>query len=371
MAIIPLTVPKWGLSMTEGSLIAFLAAPGDTVEAGQEIYELETSKIASGVEAPAAGTLRRWVAEPGQVLRVGALVGIIADETVGDAEIDAFIAHFTITGSDDDDAEAGPQYRTVDIDGCTIRYQEVEPAGGGGTPLLLIHGFGGDLNNWLLNIDMLAGRRAVYVLDLPGHGGSSKVGGDLAMLTGTVAGFLRALGLGRIHLGGHSLGGAIALQLALDDPSRIQSLSLIAPAGLGDSIRGDYLAGFLRAERHRDLKPVVEMLFHDRSLVTRDMVEDLLKARRIDGAGAALDAIAAAVFPEGRQAVSFRSRLDRLSVPVLVLWGIEDAIIPVEHSAGLPARFRLEKIPQCGHMPHIEAAKSVNAAIAEHLSAAG
>jgi pyruvate dehydrogenase E2 component (dihydrolipoamide acetyltransferase) len=359
------------MSMSEGSLIALFAAPGDVVVAGQEIYELETTKIANSVEAPASGMLRRWVAEPGQVLPVGALVGVIADESVSDVEIDAFVADFTIIEADDDDADAASPYRTVDIGGHTIRYQKVEPPGGGGTPLVLIHGFGGDLENWLLNIDRLAARRAVYVLDLPGHGGSSKSGGDLAMLTEIVAGFLRALELGRVNLGGHSLGGAVALQLALEDPSRIRSLSLIAPAGLGDKINGDYITGFLHAERHRDLKPVVEMLFHDRSLVTRDMVEDLLKAKRIDGAGAALGAIAAALFPGGRQAVNLRSRLGELSMPVLVLWGLEDAIIPVEHAAGLPARFWLEKIPRCGHMPHIEAAKSVNAAIAEHLSPAG
>ena len=235
---------------------------------------------------------------------------------------------------------------------------------------MLIHGFSGDLDNWLFNIDVLAESRPVYALDLPGHGGSSKVGGDLAMLAESVAGVLRALGLARVHLCGHSLGGAVALKLALDEPSRIQSLSLIAPAGLGDEINSDYLAGFLRADRHRTLGPVVELLFHDKSLVTRTLVESLLRSKRMDGAGAALIAIAAAQFPGGRQATNLRSRLPELSMPVLIVAGLNDEIIPVDHSARLPSRFRVEMIPECGHMPHIEAARQVNTLLSEHLAAA-
>jgi pyruvate dehydrogenase E2 component (dihydrolipoamide acetyltransferase) len=102
-------------------------------------------------------------------------------------------------------------------------------------------------------------------------------------------------------------------------------------------------------------------------MVTRDMVEDLLKARRIDGAEAALQAVAGAVFPHGRQAASFRERLGDLLMPVLIVRGADDAIIPLEQSTGLPSNFRIETIPRCGHMPHIEAAQAVNRAIAEHL----
>jgi pyruvate dehydrogenase E2 component (dihydrolipoamide acetyltransferase) len=360
----PLTVPKWGLSMTEGSVVAFHATPGDRVAAGQELYELETSKIANVVEAPASGVLRRWLAVPGQVLPVGALVGILADETVSDAELDAFVAGFVITDSGPGAPDAAPEYRSIDIDGLSIRYQLLAPAAATGAPLVLLHGFGGDLHNWLLNADPPAAHRRVYLLDLPGHGGSSKVGGDLAALAATVSGFLRALEPGAVNLGGHSLGAAVALQLALSDPSRVLSLALIAPAGLGERINSGYIGGFLRAGRHRDLKPVVEMLFHDQGLVTREMIEDLLKARRIDGAEAALRAIASAVFPEGRQAVDFRDRLVELAMPVLIVRGAEDAIIPPEPFAGLPGNFQVETIPDCGHMPHLEAASAVNRAIA-------
>lgn len=344
-------------------MVAFHVAPGDRVAAGQEVCELETSKIVNGVEAPAPGVLRRWLAAPGQVLPVGALIGIIAENTVSDAELDAFVAGFVITACGPGTQDSTPEYRTIDVDGRIIRYQVLGPAVATGAPLVLLHGFGGDLNNWLLNAGPLSGQRRVYLPDLPGHGGSSKVGGDVAMLAATVVGFLRALGLGPVNLGGHSLGAAVALQMALSEPAQILSLVLIAPAGLGERINDEYIRGFLQGARHRDLKPVVEMLFHDRQLVTRDLIEDLLKARRIDGAEAALRAIASAVFPDGRQAADFRDRLAELPMPVLILRGARDAIIPPEPCTGLPANVRVETVPDCGHLPHLEAAPAVNRAI--------
>jgi pyruvate dehydrogenase E2 component (dihydrolipoamide acetyltransferase) len=109
------------------------------------------------------------------------------------------------------------------------------------------------------------------------------------------------------------------------------------------------------------------MLFHDMGMVTRDMLEDLLKASRIDGAEAALQVVAGAAFPDGRQAASIHERLADLLMPVLIVRGADDANIPLEQSAGLPSNFWIETIPRCGHMPHIEAAPAVNRAIAEHL----
>ena len=168
-----LTMPKWGLSMREGKVGDWLVEEGTEVQPGIEVVEIETEKIASALEASQAGILRRKVAKPGQVVPVAGLVAVIADASVPDSEIDAFIADFQATFVPEEAEEeiAGPKPEMEEVYGQTLRYLR---RGEGGEPAILIHGFGGDLNNWLFNHESLSANRAVYALDLPGHGGSSK-----------------------------------------------------------------------------------------------------------------------------------------------------------------------------------------------------
>jgi len=257
-AIHALTVPKWGMAMTEGTVTAWHLEEGGAVEPGVEVLDVESTKIASGIEAKHAGVLRRRVAAVGATLPVGGLLGVVADAQVPEAEIDAFVAGFVVAAPDDEDAKAGPATETVAVGERTIRYLA---AGDDGVPAVLIHGFGGDLNTWLFTQPALAAERPVYALDLPGHGGSSKdVGdGDLAVLTDAVLGFMAALGIERAHLVGHSLGGAVALACGLERPQAAASLTLVASTGLGAAINGAYIDGFVTAGRRKDMKPVLEM----------------------------------------------------------------------------------------------------------------
>jgi pyruvate dehydrogenase E2 component (dihydrolipoamide acetyltransferase) len=89
--------------------------------------------------------------------------------------------------------------------------------------------------------------------------------------------------LERVHLVGHSLGGLVAATVALEHPERVRSLTLVAGAGLGEEINRDYVEGFVSASSRRELKPVLQLLFADESLITRQLVEDVLKYKRIDG----------------------------------------------------------------------------------------
>ncbi len=259
-------------------------------------------------------------------------------------------------------AEAEPQ--TIEAAGRTINYLRSGTAGG--PPLVLVHGFGGDLNNWLFNQPALAEGHTVYALDLPGHGRSAKeVGtGDLAALSETLAAVLDALDIDRAHFVGHSLGGATALALALERPEQTASLTLISPAGLGPEINRSYIEGFIAAGRRKEMKGVLQMLFADAELVSRDMVEDVLKYKRLDGVEGALETIAGAVFPEGRQAVVLADRLSELAVPAQVIWGRRDEIVPPAHAEGLPPKVALHMIDDAGHMAHMEAAGEVNRLIA-------
>jgi pyruvate dehydrogenase E2 component (dihydrolipoamide acetyltransferase) len=87
-----LTMPKWGLTMEEGTLAKWLVEVGDSIEVGMAIAEVETDKIVNVMEAVHAGILKRKIADEGDVLPVGAPLGVIADEPVTDQQIDAFLA---------------------------------------------------------------------------------------------------------------------------------------------------------------------------------------------------------------------------------------------------------------------------------------
>ena len=372
--ILAITVPKWGMAMEEGTVTAWHLDEGAKVDAGDEVLDVESTKIANAIEAKTAGVLRRRVAGVGQTLPVGALLGVIAPAEVGDEEIESFVSGFVVEAADEEGADSGPQPQTIEAGGRTIRYlvhrDEPAPAkAGGGTPIVLVHGFGGDLNAWMFNQPVLAAGRAVYAIDLPGHGGSSKDVGDgsIATLADTLVAFLDAAGLDCVHFVGHSLGGAVALHVALGHAGRVASLTLVAPAGLGAEINGAYIAGFVAAQRRKDMKPLAEQLFADAGLVTRQMVEDILKAKRIDGADAALAAIAAANFPAGRQVMPDAGRLADLAVPAQVIWGEADAIIPAAHARALPGA-TVHRLPGVGHMAMMEAATRVNELIAAFVA---
>ncbi|MDR3095988.1 MAG: acetoin dehydrogenase dihydrolipoyllysine-residue acetyltransferase subunit, partial [Paraburkholderia sp.] len=245
MPIHMITMPKWGLSMEQGQVNGWLKSPGEKVSKGDELLDVESDKIASGVECAFDGVLRRQIAQEGDTLPVGALLGVVAGVEDSDTEIDAAVAEFQrdFVPAKAGDADAGPQPEKAQIGGRTLRYLKLGE--GDGTPVVLIHGFGGDLNNWLFNHADLATGRTVWALDLPGHGESGKAveSGALDELAQSVVDFLDAQQIERAHLVGHSLGGAVSMAVAERVPARVASLALIASAGLGEEIDGAYIEG--------------------------------------------------------------------------------------------------------------------------------
>ena len=184
--------------------------------------------------------------------------------------------------------------------------------------------------------------------------------GDVGAMTAAVCDFMAAKGIARAHLVGHSLGGAISLDLALNHPELAASVTAVAPAALGPEISMEYIDGFMTTSRARKLKSVLEMLVCNPDLVTNEMVEDVLKYKRLDGVDAALNQVASACFAGGHQSLELTARLGEIKAPIRVVWGREDRILPVSHSQGLPAAVQVTVIDGAGHLVHMEKAAEVN-----------
>ncbi|MBH0239105.1 acetoin dehydrogenase dihydrolipoyllysine-residue acetyltransferase subunit [Methylobrevis albus] len=373
--ITAIRMPRYGMTMTEGAVSGWLAEPGDAVAVGQDLLEVETTKITNVETAAAAGTLRRRVVERGGVVPVGALVGVIADPEVPEAEIDAFVAaHAAAPVAENGEAAGGPVESLVDLGAATIAIRRTPAASGAdAAPVVLVHGFGGDGDNWLLVEPALADDRPVITLDLPGHGRSGTVCGDgsIATLAQVLLNLLVALGIPKVHLAGHSLGGAIALAAAATAPERVLSLSLVAPAGLGPGIDDGYIAGFLAADRRKELKDVLGRLFADPDAVERRMIDGVLRMKRQDGVPEALSAIAAANFPGGRQAIDLRPALAALALPVAVIWGDQDGIVDPANADGLPEAVAVSRLAGVGHMPQLERPAEVVRLVKAAIAAGG
>ncbi len=206
----------------------------------------------------------------------------MADGEASAAEIEAFVASFRasfVPGAEE--GEKPPEPETIDAEGARLRV--LRHGSGDATPVLFLHGFGGDLRSWTLVQPEIARCRPTVAIDLPGHGGSTKEvgGGSIDALMEAIHAATHALGIVRAHLAGHSLGGAVALRYAEAYPNHVASLALVCPAGLGSEIDGAYLDAFLAQTRRRDLQKTLESLFANPALATPDMAEDVIKAKRL------------------------------------------------------------------------------------------
>jgi pyruvate dehydrogenase E2 component (dihydrolipoamide acetyltransferase) len=363
----PIVMPKWGLAMQEGMLAKWHVPEGAELTPGLEVCDIETSKIANAMESTVTGRVLRRVAAEGSTLPVGALLAVVGEGKVSAAELDAFVSKFEeeFAAAASKAAAEEPANRVVEAGGHRINYLKLGTAEG--APIILVHGFASDLNTWMFNQPQLAENHTTYALDLPGHGESDKSlsEGSVAEFAGAVAQFMDALRIERAHLVGQSLGGAIVLQFAADQPDRAASLTLISSAGLGADINMPYIEAFTQASGRKELKPELEKLFADPQLVSRDMINNVLKYKRMDGVPALLRTIAAASFAGGRQAAVLRDRLPGIEVPVQIIFGAQDQIIPAKHAEGLGEKVKVRIIPHASHMPHMEAAGEVNRLIAD------
>ncbi|MCF6508418.1 alpha/beta fold hydrolase [Blastococcus sp. MG754426] len=246
---------------------------------------------------------------------------------------------------------------------------------GEGPPLLLLHGIGNNCQTWAGVIDRLAEEHTVIAPDLLGHGDSDKPRGDysIAAYANGMRDLLSVLDVERATVVGHSLGGGIALQFAYQFPERCQRLALVGSGGLGPE-----LSAGLRAATLPGAELVVGALAEVSGPLRGGLrvVEALGRAagwRRVGDLAEAVDALLALQDAEARRAflrtlrgvVDVRGQavtaLDRLyladSVPMLVIWGGRDPIVPAQHAetvrTAVPSA-RVEVFEDAGHWPHLD-----------------
>jgi pyruvate dehydrogenase E2 component (dihydrolipoamide acetyltransferase) len=368
------TMPKWGLSMESGKVTEWLVSEGDELELGQDVAEIDTDKIAGTLESTWSGVVRALVVEVMVDVPVGGTIAVVAPADMPQEEIDAVVAEAKeqlASGAIED--ESGPKVAEVDVDGRSISYAVLGDTESEATPVVFVHGYGGDKNAWLFVQEPISADRATYALDLLGHGASSKDVGDgsVTTLASSLVGFVNELGLSRVHLVGHSLGGAVATVAAADPRARgkVASLTLISPAGYGPDINAGYIRGFAEAETRRELKPHLQQLFADQSLVSRQLIDDLLKYKRLDGVDAALASIVAALLDGERSAVDVTAEQTSFGGKTVALWGAEDKVVPASNASSLEGKATVHTVDGAGHMAHMEKPQAVIAAIKEAIGA--
>ncbi|WP_109479228.1 acetoin dehydrogenase dihydrolipoyllysine-residue acetyltransferase subunit [Paraburkholderia sp. C35] len=239
--------------------------------------------------------------------------------------------------------------------------------------LVLVHGFAAESNGWrpLFNAMRQASLLpdiGVLAIDLPGHGKSpDDDAGSFERMIQAVEATLTQEQVDHFHLVAHSLGGAIAVGLTAQTGLDVRSLTLLAPAGFGESCNWAFIHGLTTDTGGATLKPWLQELVHDTSFIDDAFVataaQQLGRAER----RATLGRIAELLFRDGRQQLDMRQALAELEIPVRVVWGKEDSILPVTHADRLCGAVAQHRLTGVGHLPQVEAVKDVARIVSAQL----
>jgi len=274
----------------------------------------------------------------------------------------------------------------VEIDGMPIRYL----AAGEGSPVVLLHGAGDNALDWRWVMPALAAGHRVYAQDLPGSPDSARPAADYspAFFERFVAAFVDALDIGRATLVGNSLGGLIALRLALSEPERAGALVLVDSAGLGRAVNlaftsvnvpglGEAALPFWRTPvgAYQRAWGRTALLFADplRAVPHEWLAEQRRLALSPGYLEAHLTVLRALVDPGGQREVLV-DQLPHLKIPTLVVWGARDRVFPRSQAKEVVAQLpegSLSLVPECGHMPHVECPDHFLAALDNFLGERG
>jgi pimeloyl-ACP methyl ester carboxylesterase len=266
-------------------------------------------------------------------------------------------AHLRLEGVRSARVQAGP-YR--------LRYLEA----GSGPPLVLVHGLGSSATqDWGRLIAPLGRLYHVYAPDLPGFGESERPAGadySIPMQVEAVRAFMQAVGAGRARVAGISMGGWIVSLLAGEHPEMVERLVVVDAAGMRPE-RPDIPAEVLLPRDEEGVRRLVAAVrcnapippsFVARDILSRRLREEWITRRALESMRDGGDWL--------------NGTLARADMPVLVVWGKQDALIPVAYAAGLAAEFpraELVVLDGCGHVPMADCPEAFDRAVIPFLSA--
>jgi pimeloyl-ACP methyl ester carboxylesterase len=250
----------------------------------------------------------------------------------------------------------------------------------GAPPLVLVHGFGGDKDNWAMIAPHLTDRYPVIIPDLVGFGDNARadhVPYDIKAQTDRLIGFLDALGIARCHLMGNSMGGWIALQAALDHPDRLTTLTLVNNAGVLGKEPSELQniprsgASPLVPVDARDLKRLMAFIAHKPRYVPARFLDVTFadRAAHLE----LLDRIFWTIVEDGDQR-PLNDRLAEVQTPTLIIWGRHDRLIHVSCVAELEAGIAGSEsviFDDAGHVPMIEKPGATAAVLRRFLAKHG
>lgn len=413
-----LKMPRLGETMEEGRIVGFLVKPGDSFKRGDSIIEIETDKTVAEFPALGDGTLNEWIGAIGDHVVVGAPLARIdigagpdwtsdgedeAPEAVAQDVEPVQEALETPTAKPAASTDSGGRVRAtplarkvarqngVDINSLSgsgrrgrIEKDDVLAASGGsksnsavhfadlangrvayldqgpknGRAILLLHGFSGDRTTWTGIASGL--RRAnfrVIAPDLPAHGLTTIDATNTDELGAFLPAFLDALEVGEVDVVAHSLGAVAATQFAAAHASRVSSVTLIAPAGIGSDVDVGFISGMAHATTAGEVSHLLRRIAAKPVELSPELAAEFAKTM----AKGRLKALSAAIIGPSGQTIDIVPALEKLShaKPVRVLVGLLDRIIPWQQATALPPSIAVHFLGQSGHMPQWDQSKDV------------
>ncbi|MCB1467450.1 MAG: alpha/beta fold hydrolase [Rhizobiaceae bacterium] len=219
-------------------------------------------------------------------------------------------------------------------------------------PVVLLHGFGGHHGLWADVRARLSPDIRTIAYDLPGHAGSLGLGEAVSprRSASLILDDLKQQDVASFHLVGHSMGGAIATLIALSEPGRVLSLTLLAPGGYGESIDEAIMRRFADAQSVEELADALNPMCGAGHRPDPAELEALALMRQLPGQREVLIDLVGRIARDGRQGVIPGDLLFTLTMPVRMIWGDNDQVLNPNQVKDLPAHFRVQRLAGKGHM---------------------